>query len=39
MYQNKRLTALTNKDDDHKDNYQEIFEELVQERFDEIINQ
>ena len=28
--------GLTNKDDDHKDNYKEIFEELVKERFDEI---
>ena len=28
--------ALTNKDEDHKDNYKEIFEELVKERFDEI---
>ena len=33
--QNKRLAALTNKDD-HQDNYKEIFEELVKERFDEI---
>ena len=33
--QNKRLAALTNKDD-HKDNYKEIFEDLVKERFDEI---
>ena len=31
----KRLVALTNKDD-HKDNYKNIFEELVKERFDEI---
>ena len=29
------LAALTNKDD-HKDNYKEIFEKLVKERFDEI---
>ena len=28
--------ALTNKDDDHKDNCKDIFEELVKERFDEI---
>ena len=28
--------ALTNKDDDHKDNYEEIFEELVKEKFYEI---
>ena len=28
--QNKRLAASTNKDDDHKDNDKEIFEELVQ---------
>ena len=28
--------ALTNNDDDHKDNYKEIFEKLVKERFDEI---
>ena len=27
--------ALTNKDD-HKDNYKEIFEELVKEKFDKI---
>ena len=33
--QNKNLAALTNKDDD-KDNYKEIFEQLVNERFDEI---
>ena len=33
--QNERLAALTNKED-HKDNYQEIFEELVKERFDTI---
>ena len=32
---NERLAALTNKDK-HKDNYKEIFEELVKERFDEI---
>ena len=25
--QSKRFAALTNKDDDHKDNYKEIFEE------------
>ena len=29
------LAALTSKDD-HKDNYKEIFEKLVKERFDEI---
>ena len=34
--QNKRLAALTNKDDNHKDNYKKIFEELVKERFDKI---
>ena len=33
--QNERLTDLTNKDDNHKDNYKKIFEELVKERFDE----
>ena len=33
--QNKRLPA-GEKDDDHKDNYKKIFEELVKERFDEI---
>ena len=33
--QSERLAALTNKDD-HKDNYKEIFEKLVKERFDEI---
>ena len=33
--QNERLATLTNKND-HKDNYKEIFEELVTERFDEI---
>ena len=32
---NKRLAALINKDY-HKGNYQEIFEELIKERFDEI---
>ena len=31
--QNEILAALTNKDD-HKDNYKEIFEKLVRERFD-----
>ena len=35
MNQNERLAALTNKDD-HKDNYKNIFEELVKERFNEI---
>ena len=34
--QNKRLAALTNKDDDRKANYKKIFEELVKERFYEI---
>ena len=33
--QNKRLTALTNKDD-YKYNYIKILEELVKKRFDEI---
>ena len=33
--QNERLAVLTNKDYD-KDNYKEIFEELVKARFDEI---
>ena len=33
--QNKRLPSLTNKDY-HKDNYKEIFEKIVKERFDEI---
>ena len=33
--QNKRVVALTNKDD-HKDNCKEIFEKLVKERFDEV---
>ena len=33
--QDERLVALTNKDD-NKNNYKEIFEELVKERFDEI---
>ena len=33
--QNEMLATLTNKND-HKDNYKEIFEELVTERFDEI---
>ena len=35
MNQNERLAALSNKDD-HKDNYKNIFEELVKERFHEI---
>ena len=34
--QSKKLATLTNKDDDHEDNYKEIFEQLVKERFDEI---
>ena len=33
--ENERLAAVINKDD-HKDNYKEISEELVKERFDEI---
>ena len=33
---NKRLATLTNKDD-YKDNHKEIFQELVKERLDEII--
>ena len=32
----KRLAALTNKDDDHKDNYKKILEEIVKEKFDKI---
>ena len=32
--QNKRLEALTNKDD-HKSIYKEIFDKLVKEKFDE----
>ena len=36
MNQSKKLVTLTNKDDYHKDNYKEIFQELVKERFDEI---
>ena len=35
MNQSERLAALTNKDE-RKDNYKEIFEELVEKRFDEI---
>ena len=31
--ENKRLPALTNKDD-HKDNYKGVFQKLVRERFD-----
>ena len=34
MNQTKTLVALTNKEDDHKDNYKLILEELVKERFD-----
>ena len=34
--QDKKIAALTNKDDGHKDNYKQIFEELVKERFDQI---
>ena len=33
--QSERLAALTNKDE-RKDNYKEIFEELIEKRFDEI---
>ena len=33
--QNERLAALTNQNN-HKDNYKEIFEELVKETFDKI---
>ena len=33
--QNKRLEALTNKDD-HKSIYKEIFDKLVKEKFDAI---
>ena len=36
LNESKRLVALTNKDDDHKDNYKEVFEELVKKKFDEI---
>ena len=35
--QSEKLEALTNKDDDHKVHYKEIFKELVTERFDKII--
>ena len=38
MNQGKKITALTNKVGDHKDNYKEIFEKIVRERFDEIEN-
>ena len=34
--QNKRLATLTNKVDNHKNNYKKLFEELVKERFDEV---
>ena len=34
--QNKKLAALTNKNDDHQDNYIKIFEELAKERFDKL---
>ena len=34
--QSKRLATLTNKVDNHKDNYKKLFEELVKERFDEV---
>ena len=34
--QSKNLEALTNKDHDHKDNYKEIFTELVKERLNKI---
>ena len=33
----RKVLDLTNKDDDHKDNYKKMFEKLVKERFDEII--
>ena len=33
----RKLLDLTNKDDDHKENYKKMFEKLVKERFDEII--
>ena len=33
----RKLLDLTNKDDDHKDNYKKMFEKLVKEIFDEII--
>ena len=36
LKQGKNLVAITNKYDDHKDHYQETFEELVKERFDKI---
>ena len=36
MNQSNKLVALTNKDEDHKDDYKKIFEELVKEIFDEI---
>ena len=35
--QSEKLEALTNKDDDHKVHYKEIFNKLVTERFDKII--
>ena len=33
----RKVLDLTNKDDDHKGNYKKMFEKLVKERFDEII--
>ena len=33
----RKVLGLTNKDDDHKENYKKMFEKLVKERFDEII--
>ena len=33
----RKVLDLTNKDDDHKENYKKMFEKLVKERFDEII--
>ena len=36
LIKTKKIAALTNKDDGHKDNCKQIFEELVKERFDEI---
>ena len=35
-YKSKRKTSGFNQLNDHKDNYKEVFEELVTERFDEI---
>ena len=33
----RKVLDLTNKDDDHKENYKKMIEKLVKERFDEII--